>query len=132
MGIINRDVGGTDLGFPPLGQRGVLNGYGPNNVGLFIKTWGVLIDDGYTDYILINDGSNWPLWGENGLRVAKANLSPVPEVGSYLQVSGISGVRLRGSVLDAVVRPRKASDLEVLPPPSPGAVMEPTLRTEEK
>lgn len=129
--VINRSVGGADLGVPPLGQRGVLGGCGLNNVGLFIRTGGMVIDNSYVDYILINDGSKTPIW-ETGLRVAKANLSSVPEVGSYVKVSGISGVRVRGSVLDAVVRPRKASDLEVLLPPPLGAVMKTTLRREQR
>ncbi len=84
-----------------------------NNVGLFIRTSGVVIDNSYADYIVINDGSKSPFW-ETGLRVAKANLTTVPEVGGYVLVSGISGVRVRGSVLDAVVQPRKADDLEVV------------------
>jgi hypothetical protein len=129
--MINRSVGGANLGVPPLGQRGVLGGIGLNNVGLFIRTGGVVIDNSYVDYILINDGSKSPLW-ETGLRVAKANLSSVPEVGSYVMVGGISGVRVRGSVLDAVVRPRKAGDMEVLLSPSPGALRRTTLRREER
>lgn len=129
--MINRSVGGANLGVPPLGQRGVLGGIGLNNVGLFIRTGGVVIDNSYVEYILINDGSWAPLW-ETGLRVAKANLSSVPEVGSYVMVGGISAVRVRGSVLDAVLRPRKAGDMEVLLSPPPGASLKSFVRREEE
>ena len=129
--MVNRSVGGADLGVPPLGQRGVLGAIGLNNVGLFVRTGGVVIDNSYVEYILINDGSKTPFW-ETGLRVAKANLSSVPEIGSYVMVGGISGVRVRGSILDAVVRPRKPGDMEVLSPPPPGAVLKSRVRREER
>jgi hypothetical protein len=113
LGMTNLTIGGDKLGVPPLGQRGVVGGIGLNNVGLFIRTTGLVIDDSHAEYILINDGSWYPIW-ETGLRVAKANLGSLPAIGSYVAVNGISGVRVRGSVLDAIVKPRKAGDLEVL------------------
>lgn len=113
--MINRSAGGGAFGVPPLGQRGVLGGKGLNNVGLFVRSTGMVIDNSHAEYILINDGSLAPFW-ETGLRVSKTNLSPVPGIGSYVAVSGISGVRVRGSVLDALLRPRKAGDLDVLVP----------------
>lgn len=131
LGTINRSVGGQAFGAPPLGQRGVVYGIGLNNVGLLIRTTGLVIDDSHVDYILINDGSWWPIW-ESGLRVAKLNLGSLPEIGSYVALSGISGVRVRGSVLDAIVKPRKAGDLQLLAPPPPGALMKMNVRREER
>lgn len=116
LGMVNGSVGGVAFGVPPLGQRGVFGGEGLNNIGLLVRTTGLVIDDSHAEYILINDGSWDPLWG-TGLRVAKANLSPVPDIGSYVAVSGVSGVRVRGSVLDAILRARKAGDMEVISPP---------------
>jgi len=129
--MLNRSVGGAGFGAPPLGQRGVLGSIDLNNVGLFVRTGGTVIDNSYVEYILINDGSWSPLW-ETGLRVAKANLGSVPEVGSYVIVTGISSVRVRGSILDGVVRPRKAGDMEVLLTPPPGASLKSIVRREEE
>ena len=129
--MVNRSVGGEDFGVPPLGQRGVLGGEGLNYVGLFIRTTGLVIDDSHPQYVLINDGSWTPLW-ESGLRVAKANLGSLPEIGSYVVVNGISRVRVRGSVLDAIIEPRKSDDLDVLLPPAPGALMMRIDRREER
>jgi len=131
LGMTNRFVGGTALGVSPLGQRGVVGGYGLNNVGLLVRTFGVVIDNGLPDYILINDSAKTPFW-DTGLRVARANLGSLPEIGSYVVVDGISGVRVRGSVLDAIVRPRKPGDLEVLLATPPGGLSMRLQRREEK
>ena len=131
LGMVNRSVGGTGFGVPPLGQKGVVGGEGLNNIGLLIRTAGLVIDDSHAEYILINDGSWSPIW-ESGLKIAKYNLSPVPEIGSYVVVNGISTVRVRGSVLDAIVKPRKAGDLDVLMPPAPSAWMNRALGRRER
>lgn len=43
LALVNRDIGGSDWLFNSVtgaGQRGVLGGAGPNNIGLLVRTWG--------------------------------------------------------------------------------------------
>ena len=40
LGMPNHFIGGAEFGLPPLGQYGVVNGFGLNNIGLLVKTWG--------------------------------------------------------------------------------------------
>lgn len=109
----NSSVGGADSGVLPSGQQGSANAAGVNNVGLLVRSTGLVIDNTHPEYIVINDGCYIPFW-DGGLRVSKTNLSSLPAIGNYVAVSGISGVRVRGSVLDAIVKPRSAGDLQVL------------------
>ena len=108
LGMNNRNLGGGNLGIPPLGQYGVKDGSGLNNVGLLVTTWGRV---SYVDdvYMIISDGSN------SGVRVSTAQLAiPLPEPNDYISVIGISSLyMLSGSPPDRVpqVLPRTDSDV---------------------
>ena len=107
LGMNNRDLGGGDLGIPPLGQYGVKDGFGLNNIGLLVTTWGrVSYVDGV--YMIISDGSN------SGVRVSTAQLAiPLPEQNDYIRVIGISRLYMSGSppVRVPQVLPRTDSDV---------------------
>ena len=104
VGMKNRSVGGTDFGSPPVGQPGVKNGVGLNNVGLLIKTWGRV---SYSDnhYVLITDGSGDPV------RIDTTGLTDLPQVGDYLSVTGISSLHRSGKDRFRLILPRSSSDL---------------------
>ena len=92
----NRALGGGNLRIPPLGQYGVKDGFGLNNVGVLVKTWGrVSYVDGV--YMIISDGSN------SGVRVSTAQLAiPLPEPNDYISVIGIPSLYMSGSPPDRV------------------------------
>ena len=85
LGMCSRSVGGGDWGSPPLGQYGVHDGYGLNNVGLLIHTWGRVELEG-PDYVLIDDGS------DTQVRIDTTNLVLPPTVDEYVSVIGISSL----------------------------------------
>jgi len=105
LAMTNRNLGGRDLGIPPLGQYGVKDGFGLNNVGLLVTTWGrVSYADGV--YMIISDGSN------SGVRVSMAQLaSPLPEPDDYIIVTGISSLFMSGPDRVPQVLPRIDSDV---------------------
>ncbi|HOP80691.1 MAG TPA: hypothetical protein PLU88_11590 [Armatimonadota bacterium] len=102
LGMNNRSLGGSDLGYPPLGQCGVTSGTGLNNIGLLVKSWGMITyKDPSGNYILITDGT-----GES-IKVDTTGLSGVPSKG-YLSVIGISTL-YEDSPL---ILPRSNTDIE--------------------
>lgn len=101
LGMPNRALGGGDWAynaFTGAGQQGVAGGSGLNNIGLLVRTWGVVthsepglfyIDDGSG----LTDGS-----GHTGVRVDAQGLVP-PVPGSYVSVTGASScIRVSGVV----------------------------------
>lgn len=104
LGMPNRSVGGGDWGAPPLGQYGVSDGAGVNNVGLLIETWGRVTEVG-TGYMLITDGSG------DAIRVSTAGLSAIPQVNDYISVVGISSLHKPASDRLRYVLPRGNADL---------------------
>jgi hypothetical protein len=105
LGMNNRALGGGDFGIPPLGQYGVKDGVGLNNVGLLVTTWGRV---SYVDsvYMTISDGSN------SGVRVSTAQLAiPLPEPNDYISVIGISSLYMSGIDRVPQVLPRNNDDV---------------------
>jgi len=105
LGMSNRSLGGGDFGIPPLGQYGVKDGLGLNNVGLLVTTWGRV---SYVDnvYMIISDGSN------GGVRVSTAQLAiPLPDQNDYVSVIGISSLFMSGPDRVPQVLPRIDSDV---------------------
>ncbi|MGC8861644.1 MAG: hypothetical protein ACP5R5_02595 [Armatimonadota bacterium] len=104
LGMPNKSIGGGDWGTPPEGQYGVLNGLGPNNVGLLIQTWGRVTEKG-SGYLLISDGSG------DAVRVSTAGLSTVPDVDDYISVIGISSLYKPAADRLRYVLPRGNADI---------------------
>ncbi len=114
IGLNNRQVGGGPFGK----QSAVLNTHpdsyavGLNNVGLLIRSWGrvTYVDPGGGFFYLddgsgIQDGS-----GYEGMRIACSSL-PLPEIGMYVTVTGISGVTKVNGKPVRLLRPRSEADL---------------------
>lgn len=60
IGMINRALGGRRWNYncsTHAGQRGVAGGVGLNNIGLWVRTWGVVTQKG-ADYLYLDDGSD--------------------------------------------------------------------------
>lgn len=103
VGMSSRSVGGGDLGTVPLGQVGVTGGFGLNNIGLLVMTWGEVISTGNDPdlgpYADITDGS--PGSPASAIRVYTGQ--PVSE-GDFIVVTGSAGLyqdstlRARGAV----------------------------------
>lgn len=80
LGMPNRSIGGGDLG----GQLGATGGKGLNNVGMLVKTWGVVTASG-AGYIEVDDGSG-------PVRIDTTTLASQPGVGAYISVIGVSSL----------------------------------------
>jgi len=86
-----------------LGQYGVIGGFGLNNIGLLVKTWGrIAYKDPSGGYILIGDGIG------STIRIDTAGLAGVPGSG-YVSIIGVSSLYTGRLPL---VLPRRSSDVE--------------------
>ncbi len=134
LAVNNRAVGGTDFYYDQStgeGQQGVTDGYGLNNIGLLIKTFGVVtyvntqqkfmyIDDGSG----LNDGNGLVYNSAPvlGVRVSWSDLAlgnniSGPSVNEYVTVVGIASVWTNTSgELRPCVKPRENQDIEVISP----------------
>lgn len=119
LGLRNISIGGSDLN---AFTRGIDGGIGPNNVGLLVRTWGLvtLVDD--TNHLFyVDDGSgaiDYTTIG-SGVRVsydglATGNTFTPPTAGQYVGITGISSLFSDSSRLLPVVKARKQSDLSIL------------------
>ncbi|MBI2843725.1 MAG: hypothetical protein HYX78_10030 [Armatimonadetes bacterium] len=92
LGMNNRAVGGGDSGVYPLGQLGVTYGFGLNNVGLYITTWGRVLSTGSDPdlgpYAIISDGSPG---SPTALNIRVYTSEPVMS-GDFFVVSGAVGL----------------------------------------
>lgn len=90
IGMVTRSLPGRDLvysaGPPATGQMGAPGGYGPNNVGLLVRTWGSVIPE--ADGIRLNDGSS------THPRVILPEGMIPPAEGSFVRVTGISSIEM--------------------------------------
>ena len=82
LGMTNKSIGGADFSIPPTGQPGVSGGIGLNNIGLLVRTTGLVSGGDVTAKTFnLNDGSSVNL---------KAVASDgIPADGSYVVVTGI-------------------------------------------
>lgn len=116
----NKAVGGG-----PFGQYtpGVYGGTGLQNIGLLIKTWGKVTapPDTTNKFFYIDDGSGLnDTSGYVGLRVSYANLAPgntitPPSQNQYVVITGISSTTDLNGRIVPTLRPRRQSDITVLP-----------------
>ena len=115
-----RALGGEDflLDAPGLGQRGVKQGVGLNNIGLLVRLSGrVTSADAQGGFFTLWDSTSWN-WasglmdsnGSPGVRVLSGS-APLPAVGEWLTVTGISSCYKAGEVLFPLVRVKEAGDI---------------------
>ena len=105
LGMPNRSIGGGDsldsvTGF---GQRGVLGGFGLNNIGLLVTTWGAFTKLDNSTFT-VDDGSG-PV---KCIVPAGVTLDPA---WTYVAVTGISSCEQDGGVLHRLLRVRSAADI---------------------
>ena len=126
ISMSNRSLGGKDLNHYTLG---VAAGYGPNNIGLLVRTWGkVTYVNTIEQSFYVNDGSNLSdgtrrLDNNNlvlGIRVSYADLSssatPVtpPSENDLAVVTGISSTVLISDTIRPNLRVSKGTDIQIL------------------
>lgn len=109
----NRWLSGSDFFYDPAfgaGQRGVADAIGPNNVGLLVRTFG-LVTAVEADGFYIDDGSHRlsPSAGQ-GVKVLSTSLNK-PAVGRVVAVTGISALYSYRGVTYSAVRTRTQSDI---------------------
>ena len=118
LAVNNAAIGGGALNqYTP----GVEGGYGLNNIGLLIRTWGrvTFVDPGNA-FFYIDDGTNRiDGSGNTGVRVACDNLAPgnsitPPAVDSYVILTGISSTIMIDSKIQPNVRPRRQDDIQAI------------------
>lgn len=108
VSLANRYVGGTSFGVPPAGgQYGVWNGYGLNNIGLLVRTWGTVTATG-KGYIVVSDGSEDPVRVLCGLMIGG------PRVGDCVAVTGISSIWLDRGFRRRCILTREPGDIVLL------------------
>lgn len=104
LGMPNRSLGGSDLGSPPSGQMGVTGGFGLNNIGLLVKTWGrVSYLPG--NVLAIDDGSGVVA------RIDASTLNTLPPNNSFVAVTGVSSLWQSGGVRGRMLMPRATGDV---------------------
>lgn len=102
--MTNRDIGGAASGM----QAGVRNPRGPNNIGLLVRTSGVVKNHG-TDYIFIDDGSKCD--AGKGVKGLKVMTSQRPPIGSSVIVTGASSCEIPPGETTAVRVIRAGDDV---------------------
>ncbi|MHB9036463.1 MAG: hypothetical protein ACYC64_07330 [Armatimonadota bacterium] len=118
LAMTNRAIGGGALN---IYTPGVENGTGTNNIGLLIKTWGVVtyVDTSTTPtYFYIDDGSGLQDGsGHKGVRVAIDNLAtgnsitPPSETQHAAIVCISSTISINGKI-QPNLRPRRQTDIQ--------------------
>jgi hypothetical protein len=115
LALTNRALGGGDWMWNPsngAGQRGVSGGVGLNNIGLLVRTTGRVIsfDSGW---FVLDDGSGVIVKCVVPLGVG------VPDVGSYVVVTGISSCERVGDEIRRLLRVRDVEFSQHISPPPP-------------
>ena len=121
LGLANKAIGGADLNYnveTGAGQKGISGIEGLNNIGLLVRTWGVVTAAGSIPrgpvWFYLDDGSSvQDGTGIKGIYVESANI-PVPSIGSCLQVTGISSCEYYNSKLVNILLPRSEDDIIIL------------------
>jgi len=110
--LTNKFLGGEDLYYDGItGQKGVKNGYGPNNIGLLVSTCGRLTYVG-DNYFYIDDGSKVK---DNSTHVGVKVIGTVPcvsPIGKYVRVTGIVSCFKAGEELYPLLRSTEVTLIE--------------------
>jgi hypothetical protein len=111
LGMSNRALGGSRWFYNPTagsGQRGVIDPYGPNNIGLLVKTTGWVIEPVGGGGFYLDDGSGAVVQVKVPFDVV------LPNAGCYVCVTGISSCSDSGLGLTRTLLVRKQGDIQVL------------------
>jgi len=103
------------LGGEALNARtpGVLDGIGPNNVGLLVTVIGT-VKEKQPGYIYVSDGSSVSDGtGNVGVRVDTTYLAAPPDIDKHVIITGISTVYETGIAHVRMVRPRSDADVTI-------------------
>lgn len=120
LGMVGRAIGGGDMfgALPGTGQCGVTGGAGLNNIGLLVKTWGLVPNLG-SDYLYVDDGSHLldgTLTGlelNTGIRVM-CDPTGIGK-GAYLEVTGISSsFKTMGGDVAPLILARDSADIRTV------------------
>ncbi|MEN6583189.1 MAG: carboxypeptidase regulatory-like domain-containing protein [Armatimonadota bacterium] len=95
LGMTNKAIGGTSI----------TDGTGVGNVGILVRTWGAVVDNTHSGYIVINDGS-----GSN-IKVDLSHVSNSIGGTSFVTITGICSAESNGGVVTPVIIPRGNSDV---------------------
>jgi hypothetical protein len=132
--MINRNLGGEDFGY----QEGMLQGFGPNTIGLLVRCCGAVkavyptekcfyIDDGSALYDQTHTGITGIKVSWDDQATGAEEIVP-PEVGSMVIIRGISTTEKPGDACIPILRPRDQGDIGEYPdetPPNPGVASSP-------
>jgi hypothetical protein len=117
LSLKNRNIGGGDWFYDDVtgaGQKGVKDGFGLNNIGLPVRTWGIVTYAG-SDYFYLDDGSLLKDGsGEIGIKVQATGLT-IPAKDAHVVISGISSCFKVGSDLHPMIRVRRQSAIVPYP-----------------
>lgn len=104
--VANRNVGGCNWEYDAdlkVGQIGTGNSQDLNNIGLLVRTTGLVTYSG-TEFFYIDDGSRLEDGsGHTGIRVMTHGLA-VPAKGRYVCVTGASSCRKQGGSIQRLIR----------------------------
>jgi len=111
LAMANHSVGGGPYNaYTP----GISGASGLSNIGLLIRTCG-RVTDSCGSFVYIDDGSCVQDGsGGIGVKVDCSDLTS-PHKGDYVYVTGISGVEMAGQSACRLIRPRRQSDITVVP-----------------
>lgn len=114
LGMNNRSLGGVDLLTGGIGQKGVKDGRGPNNIGLLVTVFGKVtqidwsgsyfyIDDGSK----LRDGSRYYIghYSYDCIGIRVAGEGRMYSTGQYVSVTGISTCAMTSSGLIRQIKP---------------------------
>lgn len=99
VSMCTRNVGGGTMGL----QQGVLGSSGLNNIGLLVQTWGRVVSS-ESPVFKIDDGFG------PGVRCYAPGIS-LPDVGTYVLITGISSCEQGDQGLNSLIRVRNINDI---------------------
>ena len=105
-----RAIGGDDLNYNPTngsGQQGIAEAYGPNNIGLLIKTAGIVANPITSTSFYVSDG------GQNNVKVVVVSGVSIPQVNQNVSITGISSCEKSGSDLVPVIKVKAPGDITI-------------------
>jgi len=94
-----KSIGGSDFYYvdnPLSGQQGVAGGVGLNNIGLLIRTWGIVVDrnpSASPAWYLLDDGSGVRV------KVIVPQDGSVPDLNTFIAVTGASSCYKQNNLL---------------------------------
>lgn len=118
LGLTIKSAGGSAWDYDPftgVGQMGVKDGVGLNNIGLLVSTAGVVKYNPTGSYFVVSDGSAvTDPSGYPGIRVAVPAGITKPAVGKHVKVTGISSIFKMGTTYYRLIRVRDQADILLL------------------